>query len=421
MLTDVLTPESLRAAALVALPGSAVFAVDHDLRLLLCDGPALVKHGYDPAAMIGRPLADVAPAKAYAELEGNYRAALSGEHRSFEHQSSDGTGWYWTHIAPLVDDGEIVGAVAISQDVTARHEADDALRALTTRFETAFAAAPIGMTLVALDGRFLRCNQALCDLLGYTEDELLASTFQDITHVEDVDIDLAQVRRLLSGEASSYTIEKRYVTRHGRLVWVLLAASLVRDENGVPSHFISQIKDITDTRNLEQRLRQLADHDPVTDLLNRRRFEDELVRQVGRCRRYGESACLMILDVDHLKGINDAFGHRVGDSALQEVAMVLKSRLRATDLVARIGGDEFAALLPGATAEAARGVAEQVRAAIEQLQIGSAGRRAPVTASIGLMTLDEDTKNEDTAFVTADHAMYDAKSAGRNCVTLAAG
>ena len=165
--------------------------------------------------MVGRPLADVAPANAYADLEPNYRAALSGEHRSFEHQSSDGTGWYWTHIAPLIDDGEIVGAVAISQDVTARHEADDALRALTTRFETAFAAAPIGMTLVGLDGRFLRCNQALCDLLGYTEDELLALTFQDITHADDLDIDLAEVRRLLSGEASSYTIEKRYVTRHG--------------------------------------------------------------------------------------------------------------------------------------------------------------------------------------------------------------
>ena len=87
--------------------------MDPDQRLLLCDGPALTKRGYDPAAMVGRPLADVAPANAYADLEPNYRAALRGEHRSFEHQSSDGTGWYWTHIAPLIDDGEIVGAVAI--------------------------------------------------------------------------------------------------------------------------------------------------------------------------------------------------------------------------------------------------------------------------------------------------------------------
>lgn len=419
MLSDTFTPDSLRAAALAALPGAAVFAVDRDLRLLLSDGPALRRHGYDPAAMVGRQLADVVPAHSYAELEPHYRAALTGETRTFEHRSSDGKRWYWTHIAPLTEGEETVGAVAISQDITSRREADDELRAVTTRFETAFAAAPIGMTLVSPDGRFLRCNQALCDLLGYTEDELMALSFQDITHPEDLDIDLAHVQRLLSGEASSYTMEKRYLTKTGRLVWVLLAASLVRDDDGAPSHFISQIKDITETRKLEDRLRELADHDAVTDLFNRRRFEDELMRQVGRCKRYGETACLLILDVDDFKSVNDVFGHRVGDAALQQVALILNGRLRETDVVARIGGDEFAALLPGVTDRDARGLAEEVRAAIEALRIGSGGRHANVTASIGLQTLDRHTIDEDSAFVAADRAMYEAKAAGRNRVTVA--
>ena len=140
----------------------------------------------------------------------------------------------------------------------------------------------------------------------------MALTFQDITHPADLTLDLNHLERLLSGEESSYTMEKRYVTKQGRLVWVLLAVSLVRDDAGEPSHFISQIKDITETREMEERLRELANHDPVTDLLNRRRFEDELVRQVGRCRRYGETACLLILDVDDFKGVNDALGHRIG-------------------------------------------------------------------------------------------------------------
>ena len=275
------------------------------------------------------------------------------------------------------------------------------------------------MTLVGLDGRFMRCNQALCKLLGYTEEELLGLTFQDITHPEDLDIDQAHMQRLVDGDAASYTMEKRYVTKAGRLVWVLLAASLVRDDHGAPSHFISQIKDISETRRMEERLRQLADNDPVTDLLNRRRFEDELVRQVGRCSRYGETACLLILDVDEFKGVNDAFGHRVGDAALQQVALVLDERLRATDIVARVGGDEFAALLPGVTAEQAVGVAEEVRTAIEGLRVGSGARRANVTASIGLKTLDGRATDEDAAFVAADRAMYDAKADGRNRVKIA--
>jgi diguanylate cyclase (GGDEF)-like protein/PAS domain S-box-containing protein len=419
MLSDTFTSESLRAAAISALPGAAVFAVDMDMRLLLADGPALRRHGYDSADLTGRRLADVAPAHSYAELEPRYRAALGGQTQTFEHSSSDLTAWYLTHIAPLTEGEEIVGAVAISQDITSRRVADDELRAVTTLFETAFAAAPIGMALVGVDGSFQRCNQALCDLLGYEQDELMASSFQDITHPEDLDSDLAHVQRLLAGEASSYTMEKRYLTRTGRLVWVLLAVSLVRDEDGAPSHFISQIKDITETRRMEERLRQLADHDAVTDLLNRRRFEDELVRQVGRCKRYGETACLMILDVDEFKGVNDAFGHRTGDAALQQVALILNGRLRDTDVVARIGGDEFAALLPGVSAQDARGLAEEVRAAIEELRVGSGGRHASVTASIGLKTLDRGTIDEDSAFVAADRAMYDSKAAGRNRVTIA--
>lgn len=421
MLSDVWTPESLRASALAALPGACVLAIDRDLRLLLCEGQALTIHGYDPDLLRGQLLEDTLPAADFATVEPHYRAALRGEARTFEHRAGKGSTCYLTHIAPLREDGRIVGAVAVSQDISARKRADDELRAVTTRFETAFAAAPIGMAMVSLDGGFLRCNRALCDLTGYPEEELVALSFQDITHPDDLNVDLSHVRRLLSGEASSYTMEKRYLTKQGRLVWVFLAASLVRDEAGAPSHFISQIKDITETREMEKRLRKLADHDAVTDLLNRRRFEDELVRQVGRGRRYGETACLLILDVDDFKGVNDAFGHRVGDAALQQVAQILNGRLRSTDVVARIGGDEFAALLAGVTADQARRLAEEVRTAIEQLRIGPGDGHAGVTASIGLTTLDGDTADEDSAFVAADHAMYAAKERGRNRVQVADG
>ena len=419
MLSHVLTPDALRAAALAALPGGVMIAVDTDLRVLLCEGELLARHGHDPEQLIGRLLADVIPADDYEVLEPEYRAALRGEMRSLEHCAGRTKTWHQIHLAPLREGDDVVGVIVLSQDITAKKRADDELRSVTNRFETAFAAAPIGMALVGLDGRFLRCNRALADLTGYSEDELVALTFQDITHPDDLDLDLAHLERLLAGEAASYTMQKRYLTKQGQQVWVLLAVSLVRDDAGAPSHFISQIKDITETRELEHRLRTLASQDPVTHLLNRRRFEDELGRQVARCRRYGETACLMILDVDDFKGVNDAYGHRVGDAALHQVASILKSRLRGSDVVARVGGDEFAALLPGVDAAQAQGLAEDVRAAIAAATVGSADHAASVTASIGLKTLDGEAADEDSAFVAADRAMYDAKAAGRNRVQAA--
>ena len=111
------------------------------------------------------------------------------------------------------------------------------------RFERAFSDAPIGMALVALEGRWMRVNRSLQIMLGYEEKELLGKTFQDITHPDDLDADLAHVRRL-DGDIEGYDMEKRYFTASGELIWVLLSVSLVRDDDGKPEHFISQIMDI---------------------------------------------------------------------------------------------------------------------------------------------------------------------------------
>ena len=126
-------------------------------------------------------------------------------------------------------------------------------------------------------------------------------------------------------------MEKRYFTAQGHLIWVGLAVSLVRDEAGRPVHFISQITDISERKRMETKLRRLADHDSLTGLWNRRRFEDELQRQVGRCQRYGERAALLLTDLDGFKDVNDTFGHKAGDDLLKVVATGLRARLRHTD------------------------------------------------------------------------------------------
>lgn len=121
-------------------------------------------------------------------------------------------------------------------------------------FQSAFDYAAIGICLVAPNGSFLKVNQALCRLTGYSEQELLARTFLDITHPDDLDLDLSNVGKMLAGEIETYQLEKRYLHKSGALVWVLLSVSLVRDAAGDPRFFISQIQDITPRKESERRL-----------------------------------------------------------------------------------------------------------------------------------------------------------------------
>jgi PAS domain S-box-containing protein len=121
-------------------------------------------------------------------------------------------------------------------------------------FQNAFEHAAIGMALVAPDGKWLRVNRSVCEITGYSEEELLQRSFQDITHPDDLDLDLANVRKMLANEIDSYQMEKRYFHKNGAIVWVLLSVSLVRDEEGRPRFFISQIQDITSRKESERQL-----------------------------------------------------------------------------------------------------------------------------------------------------------------------
>ena len=157
------------------------------------------------------------------------------------------------------DAGRAVRMIGGMTDQTERKRAEAALRESEERFAGAFEQAPIGKALVSPDGRWLKVNKALCDLVGYSEAELLSRTFQDITHPADLEIDLENVRRMISGEILSYQIEKRYVHARGHLVAVLLNVSLVRDSQNQPRYFISQIQDITSQKNADAERKQAED------------------------------------------------------------------------------------------------------------------------------------------------------------------
>ncbi len=145
-------------------------------------------------------------------------------------------------------------------DITERKRAEIALRESEERFQNAFEHAAIGMALVAPDGRWVKVNRSLCNLVGYSEEELLAKTFQDITHPDDLEVNLEFMRQMLAQEILTYRMEKRYFHKSGRIVWILLSVSLVRDGRDNPLYFISQIEDITERKQAEEELKKYRAH-----------------------------------------------------------------------------------------------------------------------------------------------------------------
>jgi len=394
-------------------------AFDAELTVTAYAGGLRGIHGPEPVEAIGQPLAGVLPG-AWQHYEPQCRRALAGETATVAVTAESGTRSYELEFTPWrapdtaetgapdvgVGVGAIRGAVATVRDITALKQAEHTQTRATELFETAFADAPIGLALVGLDGRFMRVNDALCELLRYSESELLSASFQEITHPDDLDDDVHQLQRLIAGEIERVAMSKRYLTKDGDEVWSNLSVSLVRDDQGRPAHFVSQIEDISERKRLEIALQHLADHDHLTELWNRRAFEQHLTRQIAQCRRHATPAALLIVDLDDFKAVNDTHGHAAGDALLLCVARALRARLRGEDCVARIGGDEFAVILPDATpgqaAHVARVLTEEIgrtRIRIDELDVG-------VTASVGVTCLGQDAPSQPEAMAAADRAMY---------------
>jgi diguanylate cyclase (GGDEF)-like protein/PAS domain S-box-containing protein len=218
--------------------------------------------GYAPEEVVGEMnvLDYVHPDDLPHVLEETEKALSEGgvatNRTEYRFRHKDGS-WRWVESAGtyLLDDPHVKGVVVQTRDITERKRTEEALREAEERFRRSFDDAAIGMALVGTDGRFLRTNRSLCNMLGYREVELLGKTFQDITHPDDLDADLDQVRRMLVGEIRTYQMEKRYFHKEGQVVWALLSVSMVHDEEGEPLYFVSQIQDISERKRAEQKIR----------------------------------------------------------------------------------------------------------------------------------------------------------------------
>jgi diguanylate cyclase (GGDEF)-like protein/PAS domain S-box-containing protein len=276
-------------------------------------------------------------------------------------------------------------------------------------FRNAFDYAAIGMALVSPEGNWLRVNRSLCEIVGYSEAELLVSDFQAITHRDDLGNDLAETYRMLSGEILTCQLEKRYLHKLGHDVWVSSSASLVRDAQGRPLHLIFQIQDITERRRAEAAIHSLSLADELTGLYNRRGFLAFCKHHLNSLHRTNQGGVIVYADLDGLKKINDSFGHQEGDRALVKTAELLKETFRSADVLGRLGGDEFTAL---AAVEPEGGVEKLISRLEQKFENYNAMKLVPyrLSISIGVAQLDSASDQSIEDLLTlADLAMYENK------------
>ncbi len=265
-----------------------------------------------------------------------------------------------------------------------------------------------------MNGRFEAVNQALCNLMGYTSEQLCASDFVSITHHDDVEPGIGALESMVSGLTDVYRTEKRLLHADGHDIWVTLSTTVVRDDDR-PLYFLSHFLDITDRKQFESRLQHLADHDPLTGMANRHSFEATLNRHVSTVARHGHAGALLVLDLDHFKQINDTLGHSAGDELIASLASVVRRRLRPTDVIGRLGGDEFAVMLPYSSRDHAEHVASNLLDAIRaEVTVLRGAHQRKVTTSIGIAMFDDPNLTGAEILINADLAMYDAKEAGRD-------
>ena len=307
----------------------------------------------------------------------------------------------------------VMTALPVSADLARRDRLYDRLRDSEARHRLLTDnSTDIIMSLNA-NGTIHYASPSITQLGGYSPEGVVGRQAIDLVLEEDRPAVTAAQRAALDTPDSTQIVEFRARMANGTVRWFEAHARGVRDAGGAPAGLVNAVRDVSHRKSLEAELTAAALTDPLTGLANRRRFDMRL----ADVQRAGMGGCVAIFDIDHFKDVNDLHGHQGGDRVLQAFATIARACVRDGDLVARLGGEEFGVVLPGASVDQARIVCERLRATVAGTVIAVGEGQARITVSAGIAALTSDAEG---VLRSADIALYSAKHEGRNRLRLAA-
>jgi diguanylate cyclase (GGDEF)-like protein/PAS domain S-box-containing protein len=380
--------------------------------------------GYDVQDILGRDFCDWAPESDHATM----RAALekvfaSGTATWYQSQYTADPGhvrWYESRLSPVMRDDVVRSAILINLDITQRKQIELEAQKQAYLTQLFYNLPFIGMTITdPFSRRWIQVNDKMCEIMGYPRDALLQHTWMELTHPDDLAMSVYEYERILRGESNSYSLEKRFVHKSGSVIHTMVDVHCAHNAQGQPDYFVATIQDITARKLQEARIHHMAHYDLLTDLPNRTLLSDRLSQNLLLAKRNDSRCAVLFMDLDNFKPVNDQYGHATGDLLLQAVARRIQTCVRASDTVARMGGDEFVVLLaPVESKGQALQVAEKIHDALVQPFTLEDGHVAHISSSTGIALYPEHADTEESLLRCADNAMYAAKAAGRDGVVV---